>query len=260
MTAPTRRRVLLPAGPRLEARLAAQRRERRRVRLRRASWAALALVPVCLLAWLLLSSPLLAVHRVEVTGTSRVTPQAVLAAAGVPVGTPLARVDVSAVGHRVQGLPDVARVRVVRAWPGTLRLQVRERTPVGQARGGAGWVLVDAGGTAFGSSAAPVPGLPEVQAPDAAGSRSAATVLAELPAPLRDQVATAQVAPAPAGGPATVALVLADGRQVVWGSPGGAADAARKAAVVAALLPRPGRTIDVSSPTLAVVSTGAPAP
>lgn len=243
MTAPARRRVL-PAGPRLQARAKADRVGRRRGAVRRASLLAAALVPVCLLSWLLLASPLLAVAHVQVTGI-RLLPRAdVLAAAGVREGTPLARVDTVGVRRRVAALAPVARVRVVRAWPGTLLVRVTERTAVASSRQGDGWVLVDGSGLRFSASAQAPAGLPELQGDAQAPAGPAVEVVAELPAGLRDQVATVALPSA-----SSVVLGLRDGRTVVWGPPG---QSARKAAVVAALLSRPGGTIDVTSPGLAV--------
>ena len=251
MTAPTRRRALPPLSPpeeraRLQAAARQARRDRVRRRVRRASYGCLALVPVCLLFWVLLASPLLAVSRVEVTGTARLTPAQVLQAADVRPGTPLARVDSPAVKARLAALAPIARVRVVRAWPHTLRLQVTERTPVAVVRQPDGaWALVDAHGVRFSPSADVPPGLPDLQAtPDQ--EAQAVQVAAELPSALLAQVAAVQVP-----SPSSVVLQLrTGGRTVVWGPPG---QAARKAAVVTALLPRPGKTIDVTSPDVAVV-------
>ncbi len=245
MTTATRRPAL-PAGPRLRARAADNRLARRRRLFRRASLGSLALAPVLLLAWLLLASPLLSVRTVEVTGADRVTPAAVQTAAGVRDGVPLARVDAAAVRARVLTLTTVAGVRVVRAWPGTLRLQVTERTAVAaQQRGDGSWTSVDSTGVRFAPTPTAPEGLPQLQLPDAADARAPLQVLAELPPGLLTQVAAVQM-PAPS----SVVLVLRDGRSVVWGPPG---QSARKAAVVGALLPRPGRTIDVTTPDVAVV-------
>lgn len=250
MTAPTRRRAL-PAGSRQDelARLRAgqrqQRHDRTRRRVRRASIGCLVLAPLCLLLWLLLASPALAVSRVEVTGTVRLTPQQVLQAAQVRTGTALARVDSAQVRARVHTLSPVARVRVVRAWPHTLRLQVTERTALAAVHQSDGtWALVDSRGVPFAPAATVPTGLPDLQVPlDQAGP--AVQVLAELPAGLRAQVAAVQLP-----SPSSVVLQLRDGHVVIWGPPGAAG---RKAAVVAALLPRPGKTIDVTSPDVAVV-------
>ena len=73
---------------------------------------------------------------------------------------------------------------------------------------------------------------------------AALQVARELPATLRSQVQALQAA-----SPSSVVLLLAGGRQVVWGPPG---DAAAKAAAVEALLKLPGRVVDVSAPGVAV--------
>ena len=245
MTTATRRPAL-PAGLALPGRAQVTRVARRRRLLRRASLLALAFVPVLLLAWVVLASPLLSVRTVEVTGADRVSPAAVQAAARVPDGVPLARVDVGAVQSRVLALTAVARVRVVRAWPRTLRLQVTERAAVAVLQQGDGtWTSIDGSGVRFASSTTPPAGLPALQATDPSAARTGLQVLAELPPALVGQVAAVQVP-----SPFSVVLVLRDGRSVVWGPPG---ESARKAAIVGALLPRPGKTIDVTSPDVAVV-------
>ena len=254
MTTPTRRRPLPPAAPQQRGRAKAGgpeagdpqvRGARLRQRVRRASFACLALVPVCLVFWLLLASPLLSVQRVEVIGTVRLTTAQVLEAAAVAPGAPLARVDSPALRARVGALSTVARVRVVRAWPHTLRLQVTERTAVAAARQADGaWALVDVHGVRFAPSADQPPGLPALQV-DPGQEPQAVQVVAQLPDALRGQVARVEVP-----SPSSVVLQLRDGRSIVWGAPG---QAARKAAVVTALLTRPGGTIDVTSPDVAVV-------
>ena len=64
MSAGLQRPPVLPVVPRLEARKRAEKQARRRRRLRRAGLTALALVPLGVLAWLLLSSPVLSVRTV----------------------------------------------------------------------------------------------------------------------------------------------------------------------------------------------------
>ena len=249
----SRRVAVLPAVPRLADRAQAVRRERRQRRLRRAGLGVLALVPFGLVGWLLLSSPLLALHRVQVVGVSRLSVAQVLQAADVQLGTPLTRVDTGAVRDRVAGLAGVERVRVTRRWPTTLRVTVAERRALAAVRSpGRGWELVDAGGKAFATAARPPDGLPRLDTPDRASDRAsgpataaALAVLRDLPPPLRERVSLVR-----APTPATVTLALRGGRTVVWGTPG---QTAQKAAVVEALLPRERGTLDVTSPHVAVV-------
>lgn len=248
-TTRVQRPPVLPVVPRIEARQRAERHDRRRRRLRQASLGLLALVPLGVLAWLLLSSPLLSVRQVAVTGVQRLTPAQVVLTADVELGTSLARVDTSAVRERVAALGPVARVEVHRTWPGTLSVQVVERAPVAVATVAGRSSLVDATGTPFAVVAQAPKGLPRL-AVEAAGPADPATgaalqVLGALPAALRER--TAEISATSA---TTVTLRLQGGRSVVWGQAG---DDPRKAAVVSALLKRPGRTIDVSSPDVAVV-------
>jgi cell division protein FtsQ len=229
-------------------RFAARVRRRRWASRRPALAAGLACVLAAVLAWTVLGSSLLGVRRVEVVGNHRLTAAAVLAAADVPAGRPLARLDMAGVDRRVAALPPVADVRVVRHWPGTVRLVVTERIPVAVARRDGGYVLLDRQGVPFW----PVPGrrgLPLVDvvapAPGDPAVRAALAVLAALPPQVRRQVTTVR---APSS--AAVALQLRKGKTVVWGT---AADGTRKAAVLAALLRRPGQVYDVSTPNVATI-------
>jgi len=235
---------VVPAGARLAARKRAERAGRRRVLLRRTAIALAALLPVGLLGWVVLASPLLAVRSVAVTGTSRLTAAQVLAAADVAPGTPLALVDAGAVIRRVEALRPVADVQVTRGWPGTLRLRVVERRPAAAVRTGTGYLLVDDHAVGFATVTALPPGLVRLQVthldPRDPSSRAALAVLDELPQPLRRTVRLVRAA-----SPAGVTLVLADGRSVLWG---GVGDASLKATALRVLLRMPGRVFDVSRP------------
>lgn len=239
-------RAVLPAGPRLQERARAERRARRLVLARRAGWVLAAVAPFALAAWVLLGSSWLVVDKVVVTGEVRVTPAQVLAAAGVRIGTPLARVDTGAVAARVRALGPVASVRVSRSWPRTLRVTVVEREPLVAVGRGRAWTLYDGTGTQLGSATAVPPGLVQLDVahpgPDDASTGAALTVLQSLPTALRPQVAVVR-----ATSPEQVSLVLRDGRQVVWG---GASDPRAKATALVALLRLPGHVYDVSSPTV----------
>lgn len=234
--------------PRLAVRVKAQRRARRRRAARRVGQVLLAVLPLAGIAWVLLLSSWLAVDSVEVTGTARLTVAEVTAAAGIPEQTPLARVDLGRLEAAVGGLAPVARVEASRSWPGTLRVQVTERTPVAGVPAPQGVALVDVEGVVFATASELPAGLVrlEVERPgaDDAATTAALTVYRDLPALLQSDVRIVR-----AGSPSSVLLVLGDGRQVVWGSPGGTAS---KAAAVSALRKLPGTVVDVSAPGLAV--------
>jgi cell division protein FtsQ len=237
---------VLSAQQRLAERAREQRQERRRRFLRRLGWAAAGVAPFVLVGWLLLASPWLVVHRVVVKGESRLTAAQVLAAVDVRVGTPLARVDTTAVAARVRRLGPVAAVSVSRGWPDTLEVSVVERQPVVAVLTGTTWALYDGGGVRLGTAGALPAGVPRLlvatPGPEDPSTRAALTVLQGLPRPLRALVASVRAA-----SPEQVTLALTDRRVVVWG---GTSDATAKAAALGPLLKLPGHVYDVSSPTV----------
>jgi cell division protein FtsQ len=240
---------VVAAAPRLQERARRQRGDRRRRRLRRAGQGLLLLLPVLAAAWVVLASGWLALDRVEVTGTGRLQPEQVVAAAQVATGTPLARIDTSEVEHRLAALPPVAEVAVRRDWPGTLEVTVTERVPAAAVAVDGGVQLLDRTGVVFATEPEPPAGLVvlevEEPGPSDPATRAALDVHAALPEPLRAQVSTVQ-----APSPQAVLLLLADGRSVVWGGPSGSAT---KGAAVLALLGRPGSVFDVSGEGVVVV-------
>lgn len=206
--------------------------------------------PVLALAWVLLVSGWLGVDRVVVVGQSRLAVAQVQDAVAVPPGTPLARVDTRAVADRVARLAPVAEVQVLRSWPGTLRVELTERVPAAGVVGAGGVQLVDAEGVVFATEPALPRGLVRLQVEDPGpqdpATRAALEVHGALPTSLRDRVRTVQ-----AESPASVVLLLADDRRVVWGSPG---DTETKAAAIEALLRMEGTVFDVSAPGVVVRS------
>jgi cell division protein FtsQ len=158
----------------------------------------------------------LAVDGVEVTGESTLSEDDVRAAARVPLGEPLARIDLDQVRSRVEGLAVVRSVEVSRQWPHEVLITVKERTPVavvdvaGRLRG------LDEEGVVFGTFAKAPAGLPRVRT-DALTSgealREAAQVVAALPRGLAARVDHVKVDTVDA-----INLVLKSGIEVRWGS------------------------------------------
>jgi cell division protein FtsQ len=242
--------------PRLRARRVAVKRAQGRRRLR-VLLVATTLTAVVVGSWIAVTSPLLDVDRVVVSGPAAVPAEAVRSAAGVDTGDPLLLLDVGAVERRVEAVPAVLDARVARDLPGGLRIAVVEREPVAWARRCDGTVVVlDATGRAIAAAAADAaPALPEVaglpRLPDAAhsteGARAAAGVLDDLPGELRARVA----AIAFDGKVAT--LRLDDGTEVRLGAPRGVAAKGRTAvAVLAALGGAPVAYVDVRVPAAPV--------
>ena len=207
-----------------------------------------ALVVIGLLGFAL-AGPVLVVRSVQVTGVSTQREAQVRAAAAVPAGRPLARVDTSAIGAQVRALPFVADVAVTRQWPSTVRLAVDVRLPAALVpRATGGYQVVDAAGVPFAAASKRLKGLPVVQVSldDSArpALRAALDVLAALPVPLRSQVQGVT-----ATSPSDVRLMVGKAT-VVWGSPD---RSDRKVRVFAALRSTPAKVYDLSSPDTPVL-------
>ena len=117
-----------------------RRRAGRRARLRRLA-GLVAVVGLSLLVigaggrWLL-TTPRFAVARVEVRGASRMSPEQVMAAAAIPRGANIFRLDTADVIDRVEALPEVRRADVVRELPNRVVISVEERRPFTLVHGG----------------------------------------------------------------------------------------------------------------------------
>jgi cell division protein FtsQ len=207
-------------------------------------------------AWALLGSRLLVVRSVQVTGTGpQVSRAQVLAAARVPAGLPLIRLNTAAVAQRVGGIRQVQSAQVSRNWPSTVVISVRLRTPVFAIAARGGYALVDAYGVDVRDSARRPPRLPLLQLTAGTGgaaglsslrpvARAGAAVLRELPPGIARRVA---VVSAPT--PWEVSLRLANGAVIVWGDTSRSAEKARELAL---LMRTHARRYDVSAPGTAV--------
>jgi cell division protein FtsQ len=237
------------AGPDEETvRIARKDFRKRRLagRWRRVRLLVVALLLAALVAgavWLVFFSSQVAVRGVEVTGT-RTLPQArVERAAEVPVGTPLARVDLGAIRARVEAIASVRRAEVSRSWPHTVHIQVTERTPIAVINEGNGLQGLDDQGVLFGRYATRPKRMPLVIAPPDTAEEAlveGGRVIGSLPAPIASRVDTVEISSVD-----KIQLVLSNGRRVLWGS---SENSGQKAEVLAVLLRRPGQQIDVSVP------------
>ncbi len=224
-------------------RLAQRRRQAVRKRLRRAFVAALVLVVVAGGAWVVGFSQALAVTAVSVTGTSVLTAEEVTAAAQVPMGTPLVRLDVAAIEKRVALLKPVASVQVTRSLPNKITIAVTERRAVYAVSAGSGFDLVDATGVPY-TSVMDVPAgllVANITGDSERLRRDVATVATALPKVLRDRAVLVNAA-----SPDSIVIELRGGAEVVWGS---AENSEEKAGVIAALLTISASVYDVSSPS-----------
>ncbi len=200
--------------------------------------------------WLVFFSAQLSVQGVDVQGTERLSPREIRSAAAVPLGEPLARVDLGRIRSRVQALAPVKSADVTREWPDQVLVTVVEREPIAVVELGGRLQGMDADGVIFQSYAKAPAGLPRVETSSRTGSealREGALVVAALPTSLAKGVDHVEVTTVD-----EISLELRDGRTVVWGS---ASESEEKARVLAALLAKkqgdsPPQVLDVSVPGL----------
>jgi cell division protein FtsQ len=209
----------------------------------------LAVAALGALVWLVWFSQVLAVRDVEVAGRTTLKEKQVVRAARVPMGRPLARVDVGAIEGRVRQLNRVESVEVSRSWPHTLSITVVERKAVvwstinGQVRG------IDRNGIAFRSYGAPPKKLLEatISVIDGNDRLETAQSVAEVVVLIadRDPALRAQVTGVSAASKDSIELELDGGRTVMWGS---SDKGGRKLAVLESLLGIEAARYDVSAP------------
>lgn len=138
------------APPRIDPRIRARRvevqRDEGRRRLRRLLTVVIVLGVVAG-AWGITRTPLLDVDHVRVAGASKTGAQAVADATGIHLGDALLTAALGRAADRVAALPWVQTVEIRRAWPGTVKVVVVERSPVAAVpTRDQRWVLVDAQG------------------------------------------------------------------------------------------------------------------
>jgi cell division protein FtsQ len=205
---------------------------------------------VLVAVWLVAFSPALGVRTVQVSGIHTLTADQVRTAAEIDDGAPLIRLDTAGVRKRVEAMPDVASASVSVSYPSTIKIQVVERVPIGYlANGASSFSLVDRTGAQYREVTAAPAGLPRFAIPVGAGGQETGQAVAVVAAAL-DPPVLALLAQISADSPQSITLVLRDGRTVSWGS---AERSDQKAALLPTLLAQPGKTYDVSSPSLAVV-------
>lgn len=193
--------------------------------------------------WLLYFSSVVTVEEVEVTGLTNARASTVQDLGQVPLGTPLARVDLDAIRTRVETLPLVEAAEVSRAWPHGVHIAITERTPVAVINRGEGLQALDATGTLFRNFPRRPANLPLVRTnpgTKAEALAEAASVVTSLPADIALLVDFIEVTSVD-----RIKLQLKNGRTINWGS---ADDSAQKAEVLGVLLKQDAKKIDVSVP------------
>jgi cell division protein FtsQ len=193
-------------------------------------------------------TPLMSARSIVVDGIGAVTRDEVLDAAHVKPGTPLLQIDTDGIADRVAAIRRVASAHVQRDYPSALMITVVERIPVVVKDLPDGPHLFDRDGVDF-ATAPPPPALPYIDVDNPGPADPTTKVALAVLTALRPEV-VAQVSRIAAPSVASITLTLTDGRTVIWGTNERTEEKAQK---LAALLTRPGRTYDVSSPDLPTI-------
>lgn len=129
----------------MEPRVAERRKtvseDRARKRLK---WilSAIALIALILGSLWLIRSPILSIRQVDVVGATQSDPRSVVSGLEMDIGTPTIDVDVDTIAAQILEDPWVRTVNVEVLWPGSLVVEVIERTPLAPVLAGEQWVLV----------------------------------------------------------------------------------------------------------------------
>ncbi len=208
------------------------------------------------IAFLVVTSPLLDVDHMTVTGARHVTAAEVRAASGVHLHDHLPFVDLSRAAHRIEQLPWVRDATVRRKLPGTLAITIIEYSPVAYVRVPGGVMLVAANGHVIDRAPTPPPHTVEVRgvrlAPSAGNllaPSDAAGIVGRLPAVLARRIGRVDVS-----GDGLTLDVVGNGEIRL----GDSSDLGAKATAALAVLTNNGaarfRYIDVSTPDRAVLA------
>jgi cell division septal protein FtsQ len=210
-----------------------QRKPRRRKVARRPRWIWPAAAAGALLAtaglWVglraLLTAPVVSVHRIDVQGTARLTPDRVKRAVAETMGQPILLLDLGTLRARIEEVAGVRAAAVARHMPDLLQIRVAERTPVLKTTLGGAAAMLDGTGAIFpagrpqaGDEHLPVVtglettlGAARVVARDQAALRALAALKSAAPAVLAVTPATFDLTE-----PDRVVLTLEDGTPALW--------------------------------------------
>ncbi len=200
-----------------------------------------------ILIWAIWFSALFAVNKVVVEGETTLTAAQIRAAADVPTGRPLIRVDVVAIESRVASMERIQDVVVSRSLPGTIRINVAERIPIAFASLGGEIRGIDRYGIAFRTFDSAPKDLIEVRVSvaDPRQRQQTLAAVASVVQSIKDDPLRTQVQSVTAATKDSIILDLTKGRTVTWGSAG---NSSRKMMVLTSLLQISAKAYDVSAP------------
>ena len=256
-----RRQVALPRGDDrvvstgLADRLKERQQALRRLRLRRATTAAIVVLVVALATWALLFSPLLGLQprRISVAGSDgSVSDKQVRDVLAPYTGDSLLRLDTGRLSTQVSDkLVRVRQAQVTRSWPRGLRVQLTMRVPVATVQGADGYQVLDNEAVVLERVPEAPSGLVTIVPDKTDGASGSQTISAKQVAAVTQVVGSltpqtlAQVVSGSATEAGQVTLTMSNGASVVWGD---TQDNELKARVLATLMTTSASIYDVSSP------------
>ena len=199
--------------------------------------------------WILGWSSLLDVRQIKVVGIAASSPlksDVVITNSGIRIGEPIARLSGASVKRELGQVPRIASVSLIRKWPHTVVLVIKERVPVAAISKGTQFQLIDGEGHEYASVSSMPIGVPMMMITGdyELGLKTAMSVITSLPPAISGELA--QIESSGADG---VKLTLRGGVQIVWGD---SQDPELKSRVLTMLLAGAGasrfKTFNVSAP------------
>ncbi|HHW51070.1 MAG TPA: FtsQ-type POTRA domain-containing protein [Pseudoclavibacter sp.] len=244
-------RALTRARRRFERRERRQYTERARRAMRKAALVGGTILAIVGVVAAIVTSPVLRVRDIVITGTSRVDAAAVEQALSPEIGALIAFVDHDDIAQRLSEFSLIESISVQSQLPSTLLITITERTPIGIVSADGGYTVFDAAGVTIETvtekpADLPVFSVNAVSSQDI-GFRSAVEVLSSLPDSIRDSVTAISGTTRD-----DITVTLSSGLVIVWGD---ASQTDYKVQVLSAVLTAaPDATkVDLSAPDVPVV-------
>ncbi|GAA2522688.1 cell division protein FtsQ/DivIB [Rarobacter incanus] len=243
----------------LQARIEERARIQSARRRRRWWWAGAVCAILAAVVWTIFFSPIFALqpNRVTIKGTEQTVDRAsVEALVAKRTGTPLPRLNTTALRLAIKDVRGVQDVSIKRVWPRGIAITILAREPVAAVKDSAsgGYVLLDAEAVQVGRVAKAPSDLPEISIPVAGDNKvvleSVLVVLAAIPQSLASDITTVRATTQD-----DITLVLDTKQQVVWGD---STNNVLKTKVLRVLRKDSGaagvKVFDVSAPTAPITS------
>ena len=113
-------------------------------------------------AYVILRSPFFEISQVVILGNSVLTEEEIVAQADLDLGVNIFRVDLTEIAGQIEKVPTIKEAQVTRELPATVKIRVKERTPLGIISTDNGFVSVDQEGVCLQRTDSGTPGIPVI--------------------------------------------------------------------------------------------------